>query len=43
MFSVSEWFVIVLWCDAFVLILPDEPRQNQERGFVDSKLVKALQ
>ena len=35
-----EWFVLVLWCDAFVLIvLSDEPRQNQ--GLVDHKLVKA--
>ena len=29
MFSVFEWFVRVLWCDAFVLIvLSDESRQN---------------
>ena len=42
MFSVFEWFVLVLWCDAFVLIvLSDEPKQNQERGLVDQKLVKA--
>ena len=42
MFSVFEWFVLVLWCDAFVLIvLSDEPRQNQGRGLVDRKLVKA--
>ena len=42
MFSVFEWFVCVLWCDAFVLIvLSDEPRQNQERGLVDRKLVEA--
>ena len=42
MFSVFEWFVLFLWCDAFVLIvLSDEPRQNQERGLVDHKLVKA--
>ena len=42
MFSVFEWFVLVLWCDAFVLIvLSDESRQNQERGLVDHKLVKA--
>ena len=40
MLSVFEWFVIVLWCDAFVLIvLSDEPRQNQGRGLVDHKLV----
>ena len=30
------------WCDAFVLIvLSDEPRQNQGRGLVDRKLVNA--
>ena len=34
--------VLVLWCDAFVVIvLSDEPRQNQGRGLVDRKLVKA--
>ena len=39
MLSVFELF---LWCDAFVLIvLPDEPRQNQGRELVDRKLVKA--
>ena len=32
-----------MWCDAFVVIvLSDEPRQNQERGLVDRKLVQAL-
>ena len=42
MYSVFEWFVLVLWSDAFVLIvLSDEPRQNQGRGLVDRKLVKA--
>ena len=42
MLSVFEWFVLVLWCDAFVLIvLSDEPRQKQGRGLVDRKLVKA--
>ena len=42
MFSVFEWFVLVLWCDAFVLIvLSDKPRQNQGQGLVDRKLVKA--
>ena len=42
MLSVFEWFVLVLWCDAFVLIvLSDEPRQNQGRGLVDRKLVNA--
>ena len=41
MFSVSEWFVLVLQCDAFVVIvLSDEPRQTQGRGLVDRKLVK---
>ena len=34
--------VLVLWCYAFVLIaLSDEQRQNQGRGLVDRKLVKA--
>ena len=34
--------VLVLWCDAFVVIvLCNEPRQNQGRGLVDHKLVKA--
>ena len=42
MFSVSKWFGLVLWCDAFVLIvLSDEPMQNQGRGLFDCKLVKA--
>ena len=37
MFSVFEWFVPLLWFDAFVLIvLSDEPRQNQGREFVDA-------
>ena len=37
-------FVIVLWCDAYVVtVLSDEPRQNQGRGLVDRKLVKAPQ
>ena len=44
MFSVFEWFVLLLWCDAFVFnVLSDEPRQNQGRGLVDLKLVKAPQ
>ena len=31
-----------LWCDAFfVIVLSDEPRQNQGRGLVDRKQVKA--
>ena len=35
---------LVLWYDAFVVIvLSDEPRQNQGRGLVDHKLVKAPQ
>ena len=42
MFNVFEWFVLVLWCDAFVsIVLSDEPSQNQGRGLVDHKLVKA--
>ena len=33
MFSVFEWFVLVLQCDALVVIvLTDEPKQNQGRG-----------
>ena len=44
MFSVFEWFVLVLLCDALVLIvLSDEPRQHQGRGLIDRKLVKAHQ
>ena len=43
-FDLIQWFVLVLWCNAFVVIvLSDEPRQNQRRGFVDRKRVKALQ
>ena len=31
-----------MWCDAFVVIvLSDEPGQNQGRGLVDRKVVKA--
>ena len=42
MFNVFEWFVLVLWRDAVVLIvLSDEPRQNQGQGLVDHKLLKA--
>ena len=42
MFSDFEWFVPVLKCDAFVVIvLSDEPRQNEGRGMVDRKLVEA--
>ena len=41
-FILIWWFVLVLWCDAFVVIvLSDEPRQNQGRRLVDRKLVKA--
>ena len=37
-----KWFVLVLRCDAFdVIILSDKQRQNQGRGLVDRKLVKA--
>ena len=38
MFSVFEWFVPVLQCDAFVVFLSDEPTQNQGQGLVDRKL-----
>ena len=42
MLSVFEWFVLVLWCDAFVLIvLSDESGRNQGRGLVDRTLLKA--
>ena len=42
MLSVFESFVIVLWCTAFVLIvLSGDPKQNQRRGLVDRKQVKA--
>ena len=42
MYSDFEWFVFVLWCDAFVLIvLSDKTRHHQGRGLVDYKLVKA--
>ena len=42
MLSVFEWFVLALWCDAFVLtVLSDKPGQNQGRGLVNHKLVKA--
>ena len=41
MFSVFEWFVLVFWCDAFVLVvLSDEPRQNQGRELLYHKLVQ---
>ena len=44
MFSVFEWFVLVLQCDSFVVIVfSDEPMQNQRQGLVDRKLVKGLQ
>ena len=40
--NLIQWFVLVSWCDAFVVIvLSDEPRQNQGQGLVDRKLVKA--
>ena len=36
-----EWFVLVLKCDAFVVIvLSDEPRQNHGRGLVNRKKLK---
>ena len=31
-FDLIKWFVFVLWCNAFVVVLPDEPMQNQGRG-----------
>ena len=40
-FNLIKWFVLVLWCDAFVLIvLSEEPRQIQGRELFDRKLVK---
>ena len=43
-FDLIQWFVFVLRYDAFVvIILSDEPRQNQGRRLVDRKLVKAPQ
>ena len=34
--------ILVCQCDAFVVtVLSDEPKQNQVRGLVDRKLVKA--
>ena len=42
MFSVFEWFLLVLQCYAFdVIALSGEPGQNQVRELVDRKLVKA--
>ena len=42
MFSVFEWFGLVLKCDTFfVIVMSDEPRQNYGRGLVDHKLVQA--
>ena len=42
MFSVFEWFVLVLQYNTVVVfVLSDEPRQNQGRGLVDRKLVQA--
>ena len=41
-FDSIYWFVLVLWCDAFVLIVfSNKPWQNQGRELVDRKLVKA--
>ena len=43
-FDLVVWFVLVLWCDAFVVtVLSDEPGQNQGRGLVDRELVQASQ
>ena len=34
MFSVFEWFILILQCDAFtVIVLSDEARQSQGRGW----------
>ena len=42
MFSI--FIDLVLHYDAFIVfVLYDEPRQNQRRGLVDHKLVKASQ
>ena len=42
MLSVFGWFVLVLQCEAFiVVVLSDEPGQNQGLGLVDRKLAKA--
>ena len=42
MLNVFKYFVLVLLCDALVVIvLSDDPVQNQGRGLVDRKLVKA--
>ena len=42
MFSAFEWLVLVLFSDTFgLIVLSDEPRQNQGRGLVDRKPVKA--
>ena len=39
-FDLIKWFVLVLWCDTFVVIVSsDESMQNQGRGLVDRKLV----
>ena len=44
MFYFDLVFVLVLWCDAFVVIvLSDEQRLNQGRGLVDRKLVETPQ
>ena len=41
MYSVFEWFVLILQCDTYVIfVLSDEPRQNQGRGLVDANLLK---
>ena len=41
MLNIFECFVFALKCDDFVIIvLSDEPRQNQGRGSVDRNLLK---
>ena len=42
LFLFSDLAGLVLWYDAFFIVLSDEPRQNEGRGLVDRKLVKAL-
>ena len=44
MFSIFNGFFLVSQRDAFIVnVFSDEPRQNQGRGLVDRKLVKAPQ
>ena len=37
-FDLISWFVLVLWCDDFVvIILSDEPRQDHGEGWSTTK------